>query len=143
MQYRANTYPASLPENLRTPDAPTEFVVVCTGDSRRDLVKFVHAMRDSVWSPKERRKAAKQTVKIYMAAYEHMVTCIDQCQTTGAYQMLYYTTFLVDCTPDLPAKLMEYDVVLHDDDTNTVMRRFKSSTKNGRTKTKEVHKISY
>lgn len=143
MQYRASTWPESLPSALRTPDVPTEYVVVCAGASRRDLVKFVHAMRDSVWSPKERRRAAKKTVQIYMDAYEHMLTCIDQCQTTGEYQMLYYTNFLVDCTPDLPTKLMEYDVVLHDGATNTVMRRFKSSTKNGRTKTKEVHNVSY
>ena len=138
MQYRANTYPESLPERLRTPDAPTEYVVICAGASRRDLVKFVHAMRDSVWPPKSRRKASKQTVKTYMDSYEHMLTCIDQCKTTGEYQMLYYTNFLVDCTPDLPTKLMEHDVVLHDDCTNTVMRRFKSTTKGGRTKTREV-----
>lgn len=138
MQYRPNTYPANLPESLRTPDVPTEFVVVCAGASRRDLVKFVYAVRDSVWSPKERRKADKKTVKTYMEAYEHMLTCIDQCKTTGEYQMLYYTNFLVDCTPDLPTKLMEHDVVLHDDCTNTVMRRFKSTTKGGRTKTREV-----
>lgn len=143
MQYRANTWPASLPESLRTPDAPTEYVVVCTGASRRDLVKFVHALRDAVWSPRERRKAAKQAVKTYMEAYEYMLTCIDQCETTGEYQMLYYTNFLVDCTPDLPTKLMEYDVVLHDDGTDAVMRRFKSSTKRGRTKIQEVLKVSH
>lgn len=138
MQYQANTWPYSIPETLRTPDVPTEFVVRCAGASRRDLVKFVHAIRDSVWSPKERRKASKKTVKTYMQSYEHMLMAIDQCKTTGEYQMLYYTNFLVDCTPDLPTKLLEHDVVLHDDGSNTVMRRFKSSTKNGRTKTREV-----
>jgi hypothetical protein len=147
MQYRANTWPANLsaawPSNMlsqmrETPEAPTEYVVVCSGSSRRDLVKLVHAMRDAVWAPKLRRQARKSTVKIYMDAYEHMLTCIDQCKTTGEYQLLFYTNFLVDCTPDLPTKLLEHDVVLHDECTNTVMRRFKSSTKNGRTKTREV-----
>lgn len=142
MQYRANTYPPQTtlicPVGESGLAEPTEYVVVCAGASRRDLVKFVHAMRDVVWPPKERRKAAKHTVKTYMAAYDHMLTCIDQCKTTGEYQLLYYTTFLVDCTADLPTKLLEHDVVLHDECTNTVMRRFKSSTKNGRTKTREV-----
>ena len=138
MQYRANTWPASFPVALRSQDMPTEYVVVCTGSRRHDLEKFVYAMRDTVWSPKLRRKVNKDAVKIYMAAYEHMLTGIEQCETTGEYQMLYYTTFLVDCTPDLPTKLLEYDVVLHDDGTDTVMRRFKSSTKHGRTKIREV-----
>ncbi len=143
MQYRANTWPANLPEPLRTPDAPAEYVVICTGARRRDLVKFVQAVRDSVWSPKARRKAAKQPVAMYMYAYEHMLKGIEQCTTTGEYQMLFYTSFLVNCTPELPAKLMEYDVVLHDDGSNDVMRRFKSSTKNGRTKIQEVLKVSH
>jgi hypothetical protein len=138
MQYRANTYPASVPVGWRTPDAPTEFVVVCEGANRQDLVKFVHAMRDVVWLPKLRRKASSRAVQRYMDAYDHMVTCIHQCKTSGEYQLLYYTNFLVDCTPDLPAKLLEYDVVLHDGATNTVMRRFKTATKRGRTTTREV-----
>jgi len=113
-------------------------IMVCAGASRRDLVKFVHAMRDTVWTPKERRKASKQTIKTYMDSYEYMLHSIGQCDTTGEYQLLCYTAFLVDCTPDLPTKLMEHDVVLHDDGTDTVMRSFKSSTKNGRTKIREV-----
>lgn len=141
MQYRANTWPSNLAEPLRTTDTPTAYVVICIGESRRDLVKFVHAMRDVVWAPKLRRKAHKAAVTTYMDAYANMLTCIDRCETTGEYQMLYYTQFLVDCTPDLPTKLLEHGVVLHDDGSNDVMRKFKTTTKRGRTTTREVTRI--
>lgn len=117
-------------------------IIRCVARSHRDLDKLADTVRDIVWTPARRSKAAESQVRLYMESYATgMRHKVISRREDGNFQLFFTSNVLLTGTTDIPEKLLAQDIVVYDECNNAVMRKFKTTTKRGRTTTREVTRI--
>lgn len=114
----------------------------CTAPTRRDMVRFVHGVRDSVWSITKRANANTRHVEMYMQSYANVETRHIYRDDAGCWYIDTSPNFLCIAAPSLVEDLAALDIEIVDDCGGKIMRRFKSRTKHGVTRTREVIKTN-
>ena len=111
----------------------------CTAPTRRDMVRFVRGVRDSVWCVSKRTHAPTRHVEMYMQTYANTERHIYR-DDAGCWYIDTAPNFLYMAAPSLVEDLAAVDIEIVDDCGGKIMRKFKSRTKHGVTRTREVIK---
>ena len=124
-------------EVLSLPEESSRVVYV-TAPTRREMRHFINSVRDTVWTPAQRAdNKISWAVTTYMDAYENMQRKVYHTRC-NRWQLACCSTFMFTAVVDLPEKRACCDIDLCDCSDNRIMRKFKCTSKNGRTRTREV-----